>query len=672
MRRITLFMSLLLMTLTAAADQGRRPMLAQGKTWYYNYHHFEDKENPTGDNYPDDLYKETLHNVTYTLKGDTVIDNRTYMKMYRSYDWGMEKYFGAFREDEDGKVYAYNYQGDNQDYLLIDFSLQQYDDGWYENVAPIASTIKVNGQAYRRYKYQKTRPDGSTYMLGLVGVEGVGFQGFGLVIDMFAPVPDCICDYESFNCVFDEKGSVFYVSDFLRPNEIELSDNERQLVENNNDFAFDLFEKANTGDDLILSPLSITYALGMLNNGAARQTQQEITQVLGGDSEASPLNDQGEMINDKCGVDAINEFCRKLLDEVGGLDEQTRVSIANTIYMNQPYVLKPEFVQKANDYYDAQPETRDFHDGQTMDVINQWASDHTEGMIQEVLDEQSFDPDALSYLLNAIYFKGTWTDKFDKSMTLDEPFNGGADVPMMHRHDDIVYTDNDVYQAVRLPYGNEAYQMCIFLPRENKTTADVLAALKDGNGQWQLNNHPKEVDLKLPRFETETNQNLKTIMSDLGMPTAFDPFYADFSGFCDMETYISAMRQVAKIKLDEEGTEAAAVTIIEVTAGSAFEPDIKEFHANRPFLYIIFEQSTGVIFFIGQYTGSQGSRTPDGISDAPRLNENEKMRNGENEKGVYDLQGRRISASLNDKGQMTNEKLKRGVYIENGRKIVVR
>jgi len=340
--------------------------------------------------------------------------------------------------------------------------------------------------------------------------------------------------------------------------------------------------------------------------------------------------------------------------------------------MNQPYVLKPEFVQKANDYYDAQPETRDFHDGQTMDVINQWASDHTEGMIQEVLDEQSFDPDALSYLLNAIYFKGTWTDKFDKSMTLDEPFNGGADVPMMHRHDDIVYTDNDVYQAVRLPYGNEAYQMCIFLPRENKTTADVLAALKDGNGQWQLNNHPKEVDLKLPRFETETNQNLKTIMSDLGMPTAFDPFYADFSGFCDMETYISAMRQVAKIKLDEEGTEAAAVTIIEVTAGSAFEPDIKEFHANRPFLYIIFEQSTGVIFFIGQYTGSQGSRTPDGISEASRLNENEKMRNGENEKGVYDLQGRRISASLNDKGQMTNEKLRKGVYIQNGREIVVR
>jgi len=451
------------------------------------------------------------------------------------------------------------------------------------------------------------------------------------------------------------------------PKQITLTSEEQELVRQNNNFAFDLFLKANTGDDLILSPLSITYALGMLNNGAAGQTQQEITQVLGGDSEASPLNDKGEMINDKCGVDAINQFCRKLLDEAATLDNETRMSIANTIYMNQPYVLKPEFVQTANDYYDAQPETRDFYDGQTMDVINQWASDHTEGMIQEVLDEQSFNPNAVSYLLNAIYFKGTWTDKFDKSMTMDEPFNGGADVPMMYRRNKMVYTDNDVYQAVRLPYGNKAYQMSIFLPREGKSIVDVLAALKDGNGQWQLNTGMKEVDLKLPRFETETKQDLIEIMSALGMPSAFDPSSADFSGLCDLETYISAMKQVAKIKLDEEGTEASAVTVIEV-GKSAPDPNIKEFHANRPFLYIIFEQSTGVIFFIGQYTGVQGSRTS-GIGDAPRLNDKEQIIKNKLG-GVYDLQGRRISVSLNDKGKMINDKLRKGLYIQNGRKIV--
>ena len=445
-------------------------------------------------------------------------------------------------------------------------------------------------------------------------------------------------------------GAILFIGQYMGDpltnvrHDIELTDGEKELVASNNNFAFELFQKANMGEDLILSPLSITYALGMLNNGAAGQTQQEINQVLG-------FGEQG--------ADAINNFCRKLLDEVGTLDAETRVSIANTIFMNQPYVLKPDFVEKANDYYDAQPETRDFHDGQTMDVINQWASDHTQGMITDVLDEQSFNPDAVSYLLNAIYFKGTWTDKFDKNQTQDEPFNGGADIPMMHRHDNIVYTDNDIYQAVRLPYGNEAYQMSIFLPREDKTTADVLAALKDGNGQWQLRTGEMEVDLKMPRFETETNQPLPEIMSALGMPSAFDPCCADFSGFCDLETYISSMRQVAKIKLDEEGTEAAAVTIIEVGESAVLEPQFKEFHANRPFLYIIFEQSTGVIFFIGQYAGVEGARTPDGISDAPRLNDKGQMKN--DKCGVYDLQGR----------QITNAQLSKGLYIKDGRKVIL-
>ena len=422
------------------------------------------------------------------------------------------------------------------------------------------------------------------------------------------------------------------------PKLITLTDEEQELVKSNNDFAFNLFQQANSGDDLILSPLSITYALGMMNNGAAGQTQQEINRVLG-------FGEQG--------ADAINRFCRKLLDETGTLDQETRVSIANTVYLNQPYVLKPDFIQKANDYFDAQPETRDFNDGQTMDVINQWASDHTDGMIQKVLDEDSFNPYAISYLLNAIYFKGTWTDKFDKALTYDQPFNGGADVPMMHRRGQMAYTDNDLYQAVRLPYGNGAYQISLFLPREGKTTADVLAGLKAGNGEWQLKGVARQVDLMLPRFETETNQNLNDILSALGMPTAFDPAHADFSGFCDTETFIGKMLQVAKIKLDEEGTEAAAVTSIEV-AESAFEPEILEFHANRPFLYIIFEQSTGVIFFMGQYAGPQGARTPDGIDDVVYVNDGGQRLTSK--RGVvHNLNGQRLQAQP-----------ARGLYISNG------
>ena len=376
--------------------------------------------------------------------------------------------------------------------------------------------------------------------------------------------------------------------------DIALTETERQLVSDNNDFAFNLFRTAQNNESQILSPLSITYALGMLNNGATGQTQQEINTVLG----------FGET-----GADAINDFCKKMLAETPSLDKMTKVMIANTIFVNsgQGYELKPPFVEKANNYYKADPESRDFNDGKTLDVINQWASDHTEKMITEVLREDEFNPEAVSYLLNAIYFKGEWSMKFKKNETKDEPFNNGGKVPMMHQECELSYTDNDTYQSLNLPYGNGAYCMTVMLPHEGKTTDDILNQL---NGQsWNDNLHQMYthiVDVKLPRFETNTNLNLKEIMSRLGMPTAFDPNQAQFDEFCNVPTYIALMKQVAKIKLDEEGTEAAAVTVVGMLDTSATEdpePPYAVFHADRSFLYAISEQSTGAIFFIGKYTG---------------------------------------------------------------------
>lgn len=376
--------------------------------------------------------------------------------------------------------------------------------------------------------------------------------------------------------------------------DITLTETERQLVRNNNDFAFNLFRTAQSNESQILSPLSITYALGMLNNGATGQTQQEINTVLG----------FGET-----GADAINDFCKKMLAEAPALDNKTKVMIANTIFVNksQGYELKPPFVEKANNYYNANPESRDFKDGETLDVINQWASDHTEKMITKILRADEFNPDAVSYLLNAIYFKGEWSMKFNKNETKDEPFNNGEKVPMMHQECELSYLDNDTYQSLNLPYGNGAYYMTVMLPHEDKTIDDILSQL---NGQsWNDNLHQMHtynVDVKLPRFETNTNMDLVGIMSRLGMPTAFDPDQAQFDDFCNVSTYIALMKQVAKIKLDEEGTEAAAVTVIgmELTSiGEEPELPYAVFHADRNFLYVISEQSTGSIFFIGKYTG---------------------------------------------------------------------
>ncbi len=628
MKKYVLILMATICWMTASAVVPERKMLEQGKSWAYVYHHIEDRETPGPDGKGHD---ESTWMVYYQLNGDTVINEQQYMKMYRQDERNREKkYYGAFREDEEGRVYMYN-DSEKKDVMVLDFSLH-YDEGYFPDVVRISETIKEYGQLFHRYRYKdKVGTDEKLYDLGYVAVEGIGFQGKGLIFIPYAEEPDCICDYEELAYVI---GSDFWfnASAFNAPKEIELTDGERQLIASNNDFAFNLFRKARGEESKVLSPLSITYALGMLNNGAAGQTQQEINQTLG----------FGE-----AGADAINAFCQKMLKEAETLDAKTKSFIANTIFVNEGlgYHLQDGFIQKANDYYSAQPQNRDFKDGETMDVINQWASDHTMGMIPEVLNEQSFNPGAVSYLLNALYFKGAWSSPFDMAETKDESFGGGDAVPMMHKTGaEFEYTENDLYQAVNLPYSNGAYRMSVFLPREGKSVGDVLDALSGSN--WQLNGWSCEVDLKLPRFETDTNQDLVDIMSALGMPTAFT-YDADFSYFCNVSVFISNMFQVAKIKLDEEGTEAAAVTVI--GEATAMPEDPKKLYANRPFLYIISEQSTETIFFIGQYMG----KTTTGIA-SPRIQR-------PTEDGtIYNLAGQKVNDSY------------KGFVIQNGKKKLIK
>lgn len=380
---------------------------------------------------------------------------------------------------------------------------------------------------------------------------------------------------------------------------ISLTRAEQELVGENNAFAFNLFRKvAEEPKSAIVSPISITYALGMLNNGASGETQAEINRVLGFGN---------------AGADGINAFCQKMLTEAPTLDKLTKVMIANTVYMNKGYQLKADFISKAKTYYDAEPETRDFGDGKTRDVINKWGSDHTEKMIEEVLTEDDFDPSAVSYLLNAIYFKGEWTCKFDKAETVDENFQTALrddeteclvtnQCPMMHQLSTFNYYETADCQVLQLPYGNQTYNMTILLPKGNTRRLPSVPTAE----QWKELNRSVfgvEVDVKLPRFEAYTDLVLNDIMKKLGMPDAFSDITANFSNFCVAPAYISLMKQTAKIKVDEEGTEAAAVTVIGVEEKSNPIPSYVTFHANHPFLYIISEKNTGAIFFIGQYTG---------------------------------------------------------------------
>ena len=412
------------------------------------------------------------------------------------------------------------------------------------------------------------------------------------------------------------------------PNPVDylLTRSELEMVDQSNNFAFNFFREVTAEYGIvsprgcvppedyneavamgnnILSPISIIYALGMLNNGATGETQQQINKVLG-------FADTG--------AEGINTFCKKMLLKALYNDPDTKLNIANNIYFNTKtgYELNPTFLQLAKENYGAEPELRDFNDGKTMDAINQWCSDHTEKMIEKVLDENSFNPSAVSYLLNAIYFKGNWRLQFEEADTQEETFgpSGAAlgqypelekKVPMMHQNNLLCYTENEVCQAVKLPYGNGSFAMTVLLPLEGKHISDVLQTLTaDSWAQQYYWMGDAIVDLKLPRFEADTDLNLNGIMSRLGMPKAFTGD-AEFPYFCNTNTSIGLMKQKAKIKVNETGTEAAAVTVIEEdgseSAGPEPEPRRVNFHATRPFLYVISDEATDAILFIGQYTG---------------------------------------------------------------------
>jgi hypothetical protein len=215
--------------------------------------------------------------------------------------------------------------------------------------------------------------------------------------------------------------------------------------------------------------------------------------------------------------------------------------------------------------YSAKIANLDFSKGEaSAKVINRWCSDQTNGMIKKVIDKT--DPTMLCYLLNALYFKSQWTEKFNKSNTAEETFTDEAGnkstVKMMKQNESFSYQHNDVFKIVRMPYGNGAFSMVALLPQEGKTIADALDEIKESGWRETLRSMVHcDVDLWLPRFETKYHINLNDILSDMGMPTSFTNS-ADFKAISDYALKLSFVQQDAVIKVDEEGTEAAAVTYI--------------------------------------------------------------------------------------------------------------
>lgn len=376
-----------------------------------------------------------------------------------------------------------------------------------------------------------------------------------------------------------------------------LSDAQHDMVNNNNSFAFSLYNKTMGMNSRVVSPLSVTYLMSMLANGADGETQQQILATLGW---------AGEGIQQPSLQD-INDYSRMLIEKTARLDKAVTVEIANYVAVNKEFKLNSKFQKSVERDYKAGVESLNFTSPSTLKRINDWCNDRTHGMIPSIINE--LDPDAVSYLMNAIYFNGTWKDKFSKEETKQEMFRGYTRdiqyVDMMHRHGEYFYADGDGYSAVSIPYGNGAFRMTVILPSEGSFLRDVMASMDGGKFQALQRSMEKcNVDLKIPRFTTEVDLPLNDIISALGAPLIFSP-QADFSQFARGDFYVSKMFQKAKIEVSEEGTKAAAVTAA-IMMMSAVRPEKKRnvvFHADSPFAYIISENSTGSIYFMGQYTG---------------------------------------------------------------------
>lgn len=391
-----------------------------------------------------------------------------------------------------------------------------------------------------------------------------------------------------------EKGNSDLDKELPDPIKIELRGSEAEMVKSDQQFAIEFFanvfneEAAELDKNFMISPLSLSMALAMTWNGADGETKAVMQKVLKLDG----YTDQ-----------EVNEYYEKLREALLKTDPSTKLAIANSIWTNKNIKIKDDFIRLNNEYFNSTVESVDFSDANSVKLMNKWAADNTNNLITHVLDKTN--PNALMYLMNALYFKGIWTSEFNSRNTSSKPFYSEdgqtKNVDMMHQKSSFNYNENQTMQIVELPYGNQAFSMIVLLPKEGNKLADVTQELQNSNSWGNLVSglRSTQVDLYLPKFKTEYSRVLNDVLEKMGMGIAFEPGAADFSRMTDADAFISFVEQFTYINTDEVGTEAAAVTVVGIEPTSSQPDRTATFNANRPFIYIIRENSTGSILFMG-------------------------------------------------------------------------
>jgi serpin B len=380
------------------------------------------------------------------------------------------------------------------------------------------------------------------------------------------------------------------------PVNISTSVYQKEVIDSANKFAFDLFAPiladAKGDENIMISPFSISSALSMTLNGAAGETLEAMKKGLRMEGKS---------------LEQINDTYLKLMTEMVTVDERVVLEIANSVWVERRLNVKQKFMVDVQNWYKAEARGIDVTNPDAVNIVNDWIAEKTHDKITDMLDY--LDPDLAMLLLNAVYFNGKWRNQFDKADTKEESFyitpSTSKVIPMMHQEENLKATKDNNLTIVDIPYGQGNYSMLIVLPDADISTADETEALTQS--QWDkwmdlLKDNTHKVELSMPKFKYKYKRLLNDDLVGLGMGIAFSD-WADFSNISDQPLQISRVIHQSFIETNEEGTKAAAATIVEIRYGSAgpgSEPTIWKINIDRPFLYFIHETSTGTILFMGR------------------------------------------------------------------------
>jgi len=369
---------------------------------------------------------------------------------------------------------------------------------------------------------------------------------------------------------------------------IVLTKSQEAIVAQSDAFALDFLRettKAFPGENVFLSPMSASMLCCMLANGAEGDTYAEIVKAIGMDGFS---------------IDQVNDCYATLVAALLKADRSVSLSLANSIWSANGLDVLASFKQQMTSVYKADSYVVDFAQTATLKRINDWCSEKTKGLIPKMFEE--LNPMTQMILINALYFKGTWKVQFVKNKTAPGPFTTGEgkqiQVDFMSSSSDAFsgYLDGTVC-VLRMPYGNGAFEMEAIMPYDKDFSQFLSGLTPERLASWDVSNTPKTLDVLFPKFKAEfdTEDLLVAIMQTLGMQKAFT-YDAEFGKISHTPLFVSNMRQKAYVSVDEEGTEAAAVSEAEMLKNGGGNPMLA---FNRPFVYLIREKSTGAILFAG-------------------------------------------------------------------------